>query len=538
MCYTWDMLRPIALTLLATAAVASADVQMQPTRLALFKNGYGFVTLRGELDDAASTRLGPLPVPSVGTFWVGVGEGARLKSLVAGMHDFEVPQVSSLEMRTLVYANPGRKVSIRYELSEGEAGYATGTIIPLPQEMEPRPGNVIGGLWKPSTSAARSPLVMLRTEEGKTLIVPEHALLSLTFEGEFNLPANTESRPAVELQLEAPAPGVPVEASCLAAGITWQPSYRFELGEAGRGLLSAQATITNNLMDIDHAEVELITGYPSLEYAGEIDPIAVKWGLSELLRSGRGARLSRAMQVVACNNMAQAVAEEEEGEEAPTPSPAEGVQTADLFFYPLPDFSARAGEVVMRPLFSTPVDYRSIYVWEVGDPRTFSLPSPGEVRQQNEVWHCIRFTNPLEMPLTTASVEFLEKGRIAGTNTISYTPAKRECTTRMNQAVNVPVRKESRLLSQQRSTLPHHGSVMENNSAVTLALTNGTGEAMDAEIMQRLDGTVLDAGDGEVHTTGTFSGPAGSNPATIIRWKLHLEPGESREVGFRYMFYR
>ncbi len=532
------MVKTLALTLLAASAV-SADVVLQPTRLALFKNGYGFVTLRGQLDEAASTRLGPLPVPSAGTFWVGVGEGAQLKSLVSGLRDFPAESAASVDMGSLAFANPGKKVSLTYENGSDDVGYATGTLLAMPAQQELQPGNVIGGIWKPSPAPVHCQLVMLRKDDGSSVIIPARSLRSLTFEGDFTMPVETERRPAVDLELAAPAPGAAVEVTSLSAGITWQPSYRFELGDGGKGVFSAKATITNNLMDIAHAEVELITGYPSLERAEEVDPIALQGASGRQPRPmmAKGdVRTTQAVMMNAAAPMADGFAEEAVSYDAG--AVADGVQNSDLFFYPLADFSAKAGEVVMRPLFSTPVDYRSVYVWEVGDPRNFTTPVPGEVQQLTEVWHCIRFMNPLKMPLTTAAVEFLQQGRIAGTNTISYTPANRECTTRMNKAVNVPVHKESRLVTQQRTSLPNHGSVMDNTSAVTLGVSNGTAEAIDVEIMQRLNGTVTEPGTGEVTVTGAFSGPAGSNPATIIRWKLHLEPGQTEKVTYTYKFYR
>ncbi len=531
------MVKTLFLALLAAASTVAADVVMQPTRLALFKNGYGFVTLSGTLGDEARTRLGPLPRPSAGTLWVGLGQGAELRSLVAGMREFVVPNTARLDMGRLVAANPGRKVTISYSASNDQIGYASGTILPVPGQTERAPGNVIGETMRPEPGTPHSPLLLLRTDSGGTVVVSTSNISNITFEGECQLPEYVELRPAVDLELTAPAPGVSVEATCLTAGISWQPSYRFDLGENGQGTLSAKATITNNLMDVAGAEVELITGHPSLEHADEVDPIALQGIGAARLRSGRDGLSSR--QAVVMTKMANNFAPEAEAAPAapmPMAAPEEGVQTADLFFYPLKDFSARAGEVVVRPLFSVPVEYRSVYVWEVGDPQRFTTRTPGEVQDHTEVWHCIRFTNPLDMPLTTAHVEFLEQGRIAGTHTVSYTPAGRECTTRMNQAVNVPVQKKSELIDQQRISMPHYGSVTRNTSKVTLTLTNGTAEAIDAEILQRVNGVVQDAGEGEVQTTGSFSGPNRSNPATVVRWKIHLEPGQSSQVGYTYEF--
>ncbi len=532
------MVKTLFLALLAAASTVAADVTMQPRRLALFKNGYGFVTLSGTLDDATRTRLGPLPVPSVGTFWVGVGGKAELRSLVAGMREFHVPMAGAVDMGMLIAANPGKKVSVRYTASGQEAGYAAGTILAMPGEMELAPGNVIGGEMRPVPGTVSSPVLMLRTDAGGTVVIPTHALLGVSFEGECRMPENIMRRPAVELELAAPAAGAPVEVTCLASGISWQPSYRFELGDGGKGTLTAKATISNNLMDIEGAEVELITGNPSLEHAAEIDPIALRAAGGQQPRMMTKNAVVR-RQAVTMNGACDGDMVMETAPAAPMGmAPAEGVQTADLFFYPLQDFSARAGEVVVRPLFSVPVDYRSVYVWEVGDPQRFTNPAPGQVQDNTEVWHCIRFTNPLNMPLTTAYVEFLEKGRIAGTNTVSYTPSQKECTARMNQAVNVPVRKKAELIDQQRVSIPHYGNVTRNTTRVTLTLTNGTADAIDAEVIQRVNGKVSAAGEGEVQVTGSFSGPGSSNPATIVRWKLHLEPGQSEKVGYTYEFNR
>ncbi len=533
------MVKTLFLALLAAASTVAADVTMQPTRIALFKNGYGFVTLSGTLDNATQTRLGPLPVPSVGTFWVGVGGQAELRSMVAGMREFKVPGAGAIDMGTLIAANPGKKVNVSYAVSGNEAAMASGTIMAMPGMMERSPANVIGGEYRPVPGPVASNVLMLRTDAGGTVIIPTHELRSLNFEGECSLPENIERRPAVELELAAPAAGVPVEVTCLSSGISWQPSYLFTLGKDGKGTLTAKATISNNLMDIHGADIELITGNPSLEHAGEIDPIALQGGSMPMPRM-EGRRSKAVMtQAVAMNAAYAADGAMEMAPAAPMGMPpAEGVQNSDLFFYPLDNFSAKAGEVVVRQLFSVPVEHRSIYVWEVGDPQHFTTPTPGQVQLNTEVWHCIRFTNPLNMPLTTAYVEFLEQGRIAGTNTVSYTPAQKECTARMNQAINVPVTKKTELVDQQRVSIPHYGNVTRNTSKVTLTLTNGTAEDIEAEVIQRVNGNVSDAGDADVQVTGSFSGPGSTNPATIVRWKLQLKPGETGKVGYTYSFNR
>ena len=78
-----------ALGLCAAGAVAAKesnepslrDAVPRIERLALFKNGLGYATATARLpDNARMVRLGQLPVPSYGTFWIAYpkdGEGPQ-----------------------------------------------------------------------------------------------------------------------------------------------------------------------------------------------------------------------------------------------------------------------------------------------------------------------------------------------------------------------------------------------------------------------------------------------------------------------------
>jgi hypothetical protein len=80
-------------------------------RLALFKNGLGFATATATLPASRSVRIGQLPVPSFGTFWVGYPEGVAVRSLTTSMETVDEP-VLVAGMDQLLRLNPGRKVTI------------------------------------------------------------------------------------------------------------------------------------------------------------------------------------------------------------------------------------------------------------------------------------------------------------------------------------------------------------------------------------------------------------------------------------------
>lgn len=526
-----------------TCAVWADEIQMKPVKLALYRNGYGLVTLQGNLGQDKRAQMGPLPVPALGSFWLHTPRETVLNRVVASFRDFSCPDAPTVS--NLLAANEGKRVHLCYQSGTQQVEQVDGTIVASPRAIQQGVGNLIGGVVEESTEPLQGNVVLLSVERGGTLALPVDNITSLSFEEPAAMPRQVKKRPVVDLELEAPAPGAPVAVSCLSSGISWQPSYRMTLGEAGKGMLEAKATIVNNLMNLDDVELELVSGFPSMENVGQVDPLAMA-GAPRLMVNRVAYAKARSAGMM---DLASAV----EGETVEESEPAGGVKTADLFFYPLPHFSAKSGDVTMKPLFASPIDYRSLYVWEVGDPSGFRESAAGSRRQPPEIWHCIRFVNPLDMPLTDAPVELMEQGRLTGENSLSYTAPGRECTVRMGLAPRLETMKESRILSQKQldsegkeestwGSLSRKsrkgGQIVEKTVEVTLTLRNDSPEAADVEILQRLNGSVLQAGDGQVTSHPVLSRyERFQNPESAIRWNLTLKPQEKKQVVYTYKFY-
>ena len=181
---------------------------------------------------------------------------------------------------------------------------------------------------------------------------------------------NQQKRPAIRMELEKPAGGENVEVSYLARGITWVPSYRIDLSDEKTARFSAQAQIINELADIQDAHVDLVTGFPNIQFPELPNPVAMSQNLADFLRSlaaGRAEGGERGymmqQQALTFNNYAPY-------DNAPLPSYATSTngQTAeDLFLYPLPRVSLKKGETATLPLFSAEMPYRHLYTWKIGD---------------------------------------------------------------------------------------------------------------------------------------------------------------------------
>ncbi len=515
---------------LGSMSSMASDVTMKPTHLSLFKNGYGFIKLEGTItQEATQMRLRNLPVPSIGTFWMEAEEGVEVLRVVSG--EFEESYPTRFEMMSLAAANPGAKVQLSYRSADDELRMVKGEIMPFPKLKIDKGANTIDTVKELSPNPTVGSVLLLKDAQGGVLVVPANALIDMRFESAIKQPYAIEKRPGVELHLKKPAPQKNVSATCLSSGITWLPSYRMDLNEDGTARFIAKATITNQLMDLQGANIDLITGAPALENPGRVDPMALRSAGRAVMMDSEFAAYSNAAPRKA--KMARSYAPAA-GAESLDVSLEQSINTGSLFFFPLKDFSAKLGQVVTQDLYVAKVDYKRVCTWEVEDPTHFTLDPNVERPDYGEVWNCVRFVNPLEMPLTSAPIEFMEKSRIAGTNTIKYTGSKQECTVRMNSAMNVLATKKCQLVSQQKvSAGLFERSRTQENYSVVLSLTNTSDKVAEVEISQNVVGKVAPVADGGVVTT-TTNMQSDMNARNLIRWKVQVPAGEKKEISFSF----
>src|SRR5205807_8207178 len=100
-----------------------------------------------------------------------------------------------------------------------------------------------------------------------------------------NMPTNHQKRPNIRMELEQPAGGSKFSVSYLARGITWVPSYRIDLSDEKTAQFSAEAQIINEMTDIDSAQVDLVTGFPNIQFPDLPNPVAMSQPLADFLRS-------------------------------------------------------------------------------------------------------------------------------------------------------------------------------------------------------------------------------------------------------------
>ncbi|MBT9449213.1 DUF4139 domain-containing protein [Akkermansia glycaniphila] len=545
--------------LMLPSFAAAGDVEMTPSKVALFKNGYGYLTLEGKTGADASMNLVNLPVPSFGTFWLDVEAPAQLKRLVSRKATRKVP-IEQYTMEELVRANTGAAVWVVWA-----GGSEDGVIVasaPKQGKENPRlignvndapvPGMMNEGMLvyppgRPGSSASN--VILLKTQDGRTVSVPLEKVQQIEFLSPPTLPTRDEDVPTVSLELAAPQSGRTIRANCIAGGVSWVPEYRVDLGDAGKAVLTARATVMNELMDFNGVDLDLITGFPNLKYAGVPSPIAMRQNLNAFFQSlynvengymgdrvpMAAMQLGNGLMTGGLRSGTGATSSDSIDRLLASGTPASVTQAEDLFFYPVKNFTCKYNETVTTTLFSGEASYSHVYTWDIPDQniaRPYNRSNAGDGGEQ-DVWHCIRLKNGFKLPLTTGIVEFTSNGYISGQGMIQFTAPGQDATVKINKSLEMLVKQSENVL--ETTPLPKSNDkklLVEG----TLQMKNLSDKPMEMEITKQIIGEPKEASDGGEFRQRPDRFLGGQNTAGTFVWKIQVPPGKTKSVTYRYTF--
>lgn len=526
------------LLVLAAGVVCAATVETRVTRVALFKNGLAFFMRSGELPgQAGEIEIGPLPAASHGTFWLGWDPQAKITNLAS--REVEVMEGRlALTIPELLKANVGKRV--RLEFASEFRPAIEGVLRSFPEPAQQRQANpYMAEPVRPAPPNAGQ-LLMIETAGGMVAINPSSVDRIAFLEAANTTVADEYKRVAISGMLAGG--GGSVSAYYLAKGMTWVPSYLMDISQAQKGRLTAKACIINDIEDLKGASVELVTGFPYLEFSEIISPLAKKEDLAGFLNAlsggasqGRYRRESGAMMQQVMANMAYS------GETMAMPdygAAAAGATAEDLFFYPLENVTLARGAVGYYPLFTQEVPYEHIYEWDIPDYmdddehyRRSDDPSP------QIVWHSLRLTNGTGMPWTTAPAMTMEDGRLLGQAMLNYTPAGGQTMLKITQALGIKAEELELEVDRQVDAMRAHGWTYD---LVTVSGTLAMRSHMDKAIKIKV--TKLVTGQVSEHTPAAdvqklAAGLQRVNPRSRLTWEIEVKPGENVEITYQYKVY-
>jgi len=531
-------------------SVAQADVRLQ--QVALFKNGLAFfvseVTCPNKKD---SFSFVPAAAASHGTFWVAYPPKVKLESLVAKQIEHQ-QQLEAVNISELLKANVGNKVRLWFSDREDSAVegaikyFAEDRELPVPNPYAPGAGPTTTNYRGSSITGAR--LTILETDAGEVCVDPQSVRRIEFPDGKANKTFAGKSKSMqLDVKIGAPAGGKKLTVSYLAKGITWAPSYIVDITKGDEAKVSAKATIINEACDLDDVTVQLVTGFPHLQFADVVSPLTLKENLAQFLQSLlRGESQQRSASVMS-NVMRQRAAREEMSMMA-SPMPEYGAAMAgkaaeDLFFYPVEKVHLARQEVGYFPLFTESVPYKHIYQWRIPDyVNEEDYYSQRRRREQDsepdeEVWHCLRMQNCGKVPWTTAPAQILKEGLILGQDTLNYTPVQGETTLRITQAVSVKAEQTELEIDRKRDAAQLYGY---HYDLVTvegkLSVINFQQKAITLEIAKTFSGE-LKSSQPEAKVEKQARGLRRMNGVIKLTWTIELEQGQQKQISYIYDVY-
>jgi len=540
----------VAIVLAPLARQGHADAPQVPSeslaiqQVSLFKNGLAFFTGRITCPAEATSFQVALPVaPCHGTFWISYPADLSIASVVARQTESQ-RLIDAVTIPELLRANPDRKV----QLTIGDRNI-TGVIRHMApnrttMERDPRVSSSLPRLYYPSEQPQQGSLLIVETEAGELSIDPrtiaQVAFLDGKAERRF---AEGDESPMLHVRLKKPAPGVQIVVSFLAKGAAWTPSYRVDIDDASMARLSAQALIVNDACTLKDADMQLVTGFPHLQFADTTSPLALQQDLARFLQALSTRRAESRGVDVTSNIMTQMVTYNGPQEQPPMPiyGAAEIGQAAeDLFLYPAGRLDLGTREVAYVPLLTESVPYQHIYQWDIPDyvnqegVYEYAKKQPD---REEEVWHSIRLTNATQIPWTTAPAETMKNGVILGQDTLSYTPPRAKNTVRITRAVGVKAEQGEFETDRRREAARMYGWTWDLITVKgEFSVVNFQDKAVDLEITKTLSGE-LKTMDPETKVERIAVGLRRMNGLAKLTWNLQLGPGQTKTAAYTYDVY-
>ncbi len=513
------------------AAADESPAKSKIVAVGLFKNELAVVRRELTLSGPGVYVVDDVPDPVHGTFWV---DSAAPVDVAVRTREEEVPAETA--PGDLEEELAGKKVTVH--LKDGKLPPVAGTVVkfkpPKSGERAPR---------DPSDGAARpARFLVVQTPKGRCYLDASEVAF---VEAEGADGKAKRRKPRLLLTLGATDRAeTKVAISYLARGLGWAPAYKIDITDPKTLTLEQQAVVRNELADLDGAEVRLISGFPSVQFAGVTSPLSPRTSWAAFLQElGQGTQPAGG---VLSNTWGQStyagngqVYLAPGALRAPVTPAGEGV---DLHYQPIGKRTLARGDSLLLSVAKGKAPYERIVEWLVADTRDESGRN-AEARGRGDgdddnPWDALRFRNPLPFPMTTGPAVVTADGKFNGQRSAFWANSGEETVVRVDKALSV----RARSLEREEQKNPGDGRDLvwvggrQFRRAVVegeLTAANHRAEAVRLVIRRRFSGDLLGA-DGEPKASLREEGVYSVNRRNELLWTLPLNPGEERKLKYRY----
>jgi hypothetical protein len=544
-----------------------ASLGKLPVReITVFKDGYVFVNQEGNMpvDAKGDVRLEDLPSPVLGTFWAYCSEpGMKLSSVTAGKRRVMVNK-TSLTIKELLEGNIGAQIEI---IEAGGKQKYRGVIMSIPSI--PIDQNIdTTGMSAINLQPAEGNILLLKTDQG-ILTEPLDKIEKVLFlngiktsfpRGEYRNALNLKLKPIGAKNGNFAQVGF----QYLQYGIRWIPSYKITLDGKGNARVEMQATLVNDIIDLNDVDATLVVGVPKFQFAGQIDPIALQQTIGTLESHFARNNLSNALMTQVPSDNAGII-------NPPSgPDVMGGEKNEDLYVYNIKHLSLRKGERQVIPIANFRLKYTDLYQMDVPYTPPIEVQNAlngdqaaqiASLQQSPQFTHVIRLKNDSGSPLTTAPALLFSDGGVLAQSMMTYTPSGASVDVKLNTAIDISVKKEDKETDRALNAITwqnqQYGQVSLSGS---LLITNHKDTGVELEINRYVLGIADNADhDGVVEMTnvleknryvpgnptypnwwGWYNWPDWwyhFNGIGQVHWRLHLDAGKSVELRYNWHYF-
>lgn len=561
-----------------------ASTALPITEITAFKDGHALVVRAGEvvLNERGDAELHDLPRPILGTFWANENEEHATLAAVVSERVEQAETLSASSITALLQANIGARIAFLDPRNELREGRLLDIIQPGSDSAMPTQTNTTwnGVSWQPQYSNpqlldASSFLAIVETGSG-VATVPIGQIRDLRF---LDGPPKTtlditrpRERMTLDLDWQGDAPGTgDVRLMYVQKGVRWIPSYRVTMIDEKNALLELQATIVNELADLEDVTMHFAVGVPSFAFADSPDPIGLQNAMAGLGPYFRAATDTGAMfsNAIMSQSALGSYTSGSTDVQASAPVLSGSERAEDLFVYSVDHISLRRGARMVVPLVSYEVCYESLYRLEIPARPPFennnSIPTDRRIAIEQALSHpvstqVLRITNDNEdrYPITTAPALIIKNGRTLAQGMLSFTAPGGTSDLEVGKGVEIGVETSEREGERELSAVRwNNADYARARVDFSTTITNRKDTPVRLEVVKIAFGEQVEGGQGaKVEMLSPYDPMLGSedewnwwrgynwpwwwgrfNGAARISWDVTIEPGERHVLDAGWWYY-
>lgn len=548
---------PMYLFVCALCAPASATepTETLPIReITAFKDGHSLVLRSGKasVNEDGDVVLAELPRPIMGTFWAEENEhSSRLASItVDSSANTTIRPAATTE--ELLSANVGRTIAFR---SGGDSELRSGVLIDVIdhrlQSQQPSP--IWNGYsWVPQPQAiSASQRIALIQFENDIAALPLSQMSDIRFIGsppmlDFEVQTDQE-RMTLDLDWSGtPEDTADVSLMYIQRGLRWIPSYRITMLDGDRVNIELQATLINELADLDSVKMHLAIGVPQFAFEHTPDPMALRESFDSLglffQRAGNGQTGAMLSNAIMSQSMRMSEVRRDNGGNAgnnqpPAPELTGSERAEDLYVFTLDNISLQRGARMVVPLVSYEVSAESVYRLDLpASPPVQALQhfnndqhrKLAQLLNRPIAKHLLRIdnSNTNNFPITTAPALVVKNGRTLAQGMLTYAAPGATVDLEVGAAVDIAVNTDERETGREPNAVNWDGySYTDIGVSFQAELTNRKPHAVTLEVRKLAFGLPASVGqDGEAIALSVFGHDAFDLPSGIAWWHWYNWP--------------